>query len=300
MKVRSFLSIAAIIVLTLALLPFQVVAVWFEWPLRRRIPTFYHRLVCAILGVRITTIGRRTEAAPLLIVANHVSWLDICVITAAAPVVFVAKREVATWPVFGLLARLQRSIFVDRERRHKTRDVNGEIARRLAAGDAVLLFAEGTSSDGSHVGTFRSALIGAARDTIAGAAPGERVVIQPLSIAYTAVRGLPLARANRSMVAWYGSTLLLPHLRQLVACGAIDVTVTWGSAVDYDGSCDRKTMARRLEGHVRAMTVAALRGRVSANPAHRDWDDARLFETVPAPPMFARQARILSADRRHR
>jgi 1-acyl-sn-glycerol-3-phosphate acyltransferase len=87
------------------------------------------------------------------------------------------------------------------------------------------------------------------------------VWIQPLSIAYTAVRGLPLGRSNRSTVAWYGSTSLLPHLRQLVARGAIDVTVTWGHPVAYDQSSNRKIVARRLEGCVRAMTVAALRGR---------------------------------------
>jgi 1-acyl-sn-glycerol-3-phosphate acyltransferase len=259
--VRAFLSILAIVVLTLALLPFQWMAVRMKWPVRRRIPMLYHGLICRILDVRIRTIGRRAAAAPLLIVANHISWLDISVITAVAPVVFVAKREVASWPVFGLLARLQRSVFVDRGRRQKTQDVNSEIARRLAGGDAVLLFAEGTSSDGNRVLAFRTALIGSARDAIAEAGHVERVWIQPLSIAYTALLGLPLGRQNRSVVAWYGLTSLLPHLRQLVALGAIDVTVSWGDPVPYDESCDRKIVAHRLEDAVRAMTVAALRGR---------------------------------------
>lgn len=269
---RTFLSIGAIAILTLVLLPLQAMAVRLEWPLRRRIPTFYHGLVCRILGVRITTLGRRAGLAPLLIVSNHVSWLDISVITSVAPVVFVAKREVGGWPVFGLLARLQRSVFVDRERRHKTRDVNSEIGRRLAGGDAVLLFAEGTSSDGNRVLAFRTALIGAASDAIAQAANGASssaaasghagvVWIQPLSIAYTAVQGLSLGRPNRSTVAWYGSASLVPHLRQLVARGAIDVTVSWGDPVPYAPSSDRKAVARQLEDCVRTMTVAALRGR---------------------------------------
>jgi 1-acyl-sn-glycerol-3-phosphate acyltransferase len=153
-------------------------------------------------------------------------------------------------------------VFVDRERRQKTRDVNSEIGRRLAGGDAVLLFAEGTSSDGNRVLAFRTALIGAARDAIAEAGHVKRVWIQPLSIAYTAVRGLPLGRSNRSTVAWYGGMSLLPHLRQLVASGAIDVTVTWGDPVPYDEFSDRKIVARRLEAGVRDMTVAALRGPV--------------------------------------
>lgn len=267
LKVRAFLSIGAIFVLTLALLPFQWLSVRLEWRMRRRIPTVYHGLICRILGIRIRTIGRPADIEPLLIVANHASWLDISVITAVAPVVFVAKREVSTWPVFGLLARLQRSVFVDRERRQKTRDVNSEIARRLAGGDAVLLFAEGTSSDGNRVLAFRTALIGAARDAIAEAGHVERVWIQPLSIAYTAMQGLPLGRCNRSIVAWYGRTSLLPHLRQLVARGAIDVTVSWGDPVAYDQSSDRKIVARRLEDRVRAMTAATLRGRARSHQA---------------------------------
>src|SRR5215469_10553683 len=129
---RAYFVIAAIVAITLALLPFQVVAVAFGLPLRRKIPSFYHRMVCALLGVRIHVRGQRMPEHPLLIVANHSSWLDITVITAVAPVVFVAKQEIAGWPVFGTLARLQRTVFVDRARRHKTRDVNAEIARRLA------------------------------------------------------------------------------------------------------------------------------------------------------------------------
>src|SRR5271167_2659937 len=145
---RAIFSLGAITIISLALIPVQWLAVRREWPLRRRIPTFYHRVVCAILGVRIAE-------HPLLIVSNHTSWLDISVITAVAPVVFVAKSEVANWPVFGLFAKLQRSVFVDRTRRHKTQDVNSEIAQRLAGGDPVLLFGEGTSSDGHRVLAFR-------------------------------------------------------------------------------------------------------------------------------------------------
>jgi lyso-ornithine lipid O-acyltransferase len=259
--VRAFLVIGAIGALAVALLPVQWLAVRMGWPLRHRIPTFYHRLVCRIVGVRITPIGRPIEQRPLLIVANHTSWLDISVITAVAPVVFVAKREVGRWPIFGLLARLQRSVFVDRARRLKTRDVNSEIARRLADGDPVVLFGEGTSSDGNRVLTFRTALVGSARDAIAEARQIRRVWIQPLSVAYTAVLGLPLDRRSRCRVAWYGGASLLPHLRQLVARGAIDVTVSWGDAIGFDELSDRKAVTARLERDVRSMTIAALRRR---------------------------------------
>src|SRR5580700_370005 len=231
---RVFLSLGTIAAVTLALLPFQWLAVRRQWAMRRRIPSLYHRIVCRLLGVRIATVGRRIEQQPLLIVANHSSWLDITVITAVAPVVFVAKREVSSWPVVGLLARLQRSVFVDRTRRHKTADVNSEIARRLAGGDPVVLFGEGTSSDGNRVLPFRTALFGAAGDVLtaqSGASPQngiKRVWIQPLSVAYTGMLGVPLGRTSRNDVAWYGGAALWPHLRRLASRGAIDVTVSFG------------------------------------------------------------------------
>jgi lyso-ornithine lipid O-acyltransferase len=264
--VRLVVSIGVIATVTLALLPFQWLAVRLRWPLRRRIPSFFHRMVCRVLGVRIAVGGQRVEARPLLIVANHVSWLDIAVITAAAPVVFVAKREVSTWPVFGLLARLQRSVFVDRTRPSRTADVNVEIAQRLGEGDPVVLFGEGTSSDGNRVLAFRSALIGAARDALVGQGAGGgggQVWIQPLSIAYTAMLGVPLGRQNRSAVAWYGDMALWPHLRHILMHGAVDVRLTWGDPIAYDETSDRKAVARRLAQEVRALTAAALRGRTA-------------------------------------
>ncbi|MGZ8324633.1 MAG: lysophospholipid acyltransferase family protein, partial [Rhodoplanes sp.] len=180
---RLVLAGAGIVTAIAILLPLQVIAVRFAMPMQRRIPMVFHRLVCALLGVRVTVIGAPSPQRPLLIVSNHVSWIDISVITALAPVVFVAKREVASWPLFGLFAKLQRSVFVDRTRRHKTPEVNTEIARRLADGDPVVLFGEGTSSDGNRVLPFRTALIGAARDALAEGAHLDRILIQPLSIA---------------------------------------------------------------------------------------------------------------------
>jgi 1-acyl-sn-glycerol-3-phosphate acyltransferase len=257
---RVALVTAAVTTVTLVLLPAQWLSVRLRWPSRRAIPHIYHRIVCRLLGVRIRRVGRRTPGHPLLVVANHTSWLDISVITAVTPVVFVAKREVATWPIFGLLARLQRSVFVDRTRRHKVDEVNAEIAERLAEGDPVVLFAEGTSSDGNRVLPFRTALIGAARDALAKAGDAEQVYIQPLSIAYTGLLGLPMGRQHRPTAAWYGSLDLIPHLKAVMRCGALDAVVTWGETIVYDRAIDRKVLAKQLEMAVRRHTVAALRG----------------------------------------
>jgi lyso-ornithine lipid O-acyltransferase len=263
--VRAVFVLATIAIITLVLIPFQWVSVRLKLPARRSIPVFYHGIVHALLGVRIKVIGKRMHEHPLLIVSNHVSWLDISVITALAPVVFVAKREVATWPLFGLLAKLQRSVFVDRTRRHKTQEVNSEIAQRLAEGDPVVLFGEGTSSDGNRVLPFRTALIGAARDALAEAEHVERVWIQPLSIAYTRLLGLPLGRQHRPLVAWYGGSPLWPHLLGIARRGGVDVVVTWGEPLAYDETSERKTVARALEATVRRLTIEAIRGPVTTH-----------------------------------
>ncbi len=250
---------AAVAALTLALLPLQAAALLLRLPARRTIPVVYHRLICRLLGVRVTLIGTPAPG-PALIVANHVSWLDICVLTAVAPAVFVAKREVSAWPVFGQLARLQRSIFIDRSRRRATADANRAIARRLADGDRVVVFAEGTSSDGNRVLPFRSSLIAAAAGGGNGTAP---VPVQPVAIAYTRAQGLPLGRRHRPRVAWYGDLALLPHLAAVMRCGAIDVTVNAGAPGRLAGA-DRKAAARDLEREVRNLMVAALRAAPAA------------------------------------
>lgn len=249
---------------TLALMPVQWAAVALKRPLRRRIPVFYHRFVCRLLGVRVRTTGAPVDARPLLIVANHSSWLDISIITSLAPVVFVAKSEIARWPFFGLLAKLQRSVFVERGRRQKTGEVNAQIAQRLAEGDPVLLFGEGTAGDGNRVLPFRTALIGAARDAIASAGHVNQVWIQPLSIAYVSQQGIALGRHLRPRAAWYGKMKLTEHIGRIVRTGAIDVSVTWGEPIAYDGASDRKVLARQLESAVRNSMIAALRSKPAA------------------------------------
>ncbi len=258
--IRIVLIAAAFVVLTLLLLPFQLIGIAFNLRLQRSIPQLYHRILCALIGVRIREVGQRSRANPVLILSNHVSWLDVLVVTALTPVVFVAKSEVARWPVFGWLAKLQRSIFINRQARHQTGAATREIADRLLGGDAVVLFAEGTSSDGIRILPFRSALIGAVHHALGNSTHHSEITVQPMSLAYVRLSGLPTGRTLRERVAWYGDVELIPHLLHVLATGAIDVTVSWGEAVAYDMRADRKRIARDAESSVRRMTSAALRG----------------------------------------
>jgi 1-acyl-sn-glycerol-3-phosphate acyltransferase len=265
--IRLVFTLIALVALTLVLLPFQLISIAFGLRLQQRIPQLYHRAFCAMIGVRIREVGQRSQQVPVLILSNHVSWLDICVITALAPVVFVAKSEVARWPVFGWLAKLQRTIFIERGRRQKTGAATKEIAGRLLGGDAVVLFAEGTSSEGTRTLPFRSALVGAVHHALGDSTHHSAITVQPLSLAYIGFRGLPMGRALRERVAWYGDADLMPHFIGILSAGAVDVTVTWGDAAAYDVSADRKQIARDAEKAVRRMTAGALRAAPPSWPA---------------------------------
>jgi 1-acyl-sn-glycerol-3-phosphate acyltransferase len=278
--IRAVLVAFAFAALTLMLLPLQLIGIAFDLRLQRTIPHLYHRILCTLIGVRIREVGRRSTASPALILSNHVSWLDICVISALSPVVFVAKREVAGWPVFGWLARLQRTIFINREARHQTGAATREIAGRLLAGDSVVLFAEGTSNDGIRVLPFRSALVGAVHHALGNSTHHSHITVQPLSLAYVGFSGVPMGRSLRERVAWYGDADLIPHLLHVLSSGAVDVIVSWGEATAYDMKADRKAIARDAERSVRRMTTAALR---TARTAQAETAPSEQLQPQPEP-----------------
>lgn len=223
----------------------------------------YYRVLRAILRIRVRVSGAPLSGRAVLYVSNHVSWADIIVIGSLSPVAFVAKREVARWPLVGITARMQRTVFVDRTRRHQAADAVKDIVARLAGGTSVVLFAEGTSSDGNRVLPFRSALVGAVRE----AAAQGGIVIQPMSICYTGQHGIPMGRQHRPLVAWYGDLDFLPHIRSLIARGVIDAAVSYGEPLETTADADRKAVAKTLKSQVRALTAAALRGRSAGAPA---------------------------------
>lgn len=238
--------------LTLPLMPLQQVFVWF-WPKMARVfPMYYHRLVCRILGMRVEVTGLPPLKGPLLIVSNHVSWLDIVVLSAMAPVSFVAKKEVASWPFFGTLARLQRTVFVDRGRRHATGEARDDLRERLKSGDILVLFPEGTSSDGRRVLPFKSSFFGAAEV--------DGVLVQPVSIAYRSHRNLPMNRRLMPSYAWYGDMELPPHLVEALETGPVEVAVICHHPLSLSGELNRKALARHAETEVRKGVSLALHG----------------------------------------
>ena len=217
------------------------------------ISTHYYRLLCRLLAIRVRIIGQPARDRAVLYVSNHVSWVDILAIGSVAPVAFVAKREVRQWPLIGITAQLQRTVFVDRERRRQSGEAVAEIVARLQSGTSVVLFAEGTSGDGNRVLPFRSALFGALEH--AAAELSGPVFVQPMAICYTDLHGIPMGRQHRPLVAWYGDLDFIPHIKDFIIRGAIDAVLNYGEPIAADGAIDRKAMTQRLEQVVRQMAA---------------------------------------------
>lgn len=280
--VRACTVLLGFLALTLPGMPVQWLLVRYAPKAARNFPHWYHRRVCALLGIRLHIEGSVTKNAPVLLVSNHVSWLDIPVLSAVAPLSFIAKREVGTWPFVSSLARLQQTIFIDRTKRADIPKVTAQMHERFSGGGAIVLFGEGTSSDGNRVLPFKSSLMAifgggkitgsvseAPSTSSQSAAPSASTPqVQTLSVVYTHVHGVPLGRADRNLIGWYGDMEMGSHAWQLLKAGPIDVTITISPPVSIEGFEDRKALTRHTEKLVRENVVKTLRGRGS-KPDHK-------------------------------
>ncbi|WP_119273062.1 lysophospholipid acyltransferase family protein [Taklimakanibacter deserti] len=246
---RAGVKLAGFIAMTLPGLPVQRALIALSEKGARRFPYLYHRAVTRWLGIRLNIIGEPVRDRPCLIASNHVSWLDITVLSAVTPLSFIAKKEVNSWPGFGTLARLQRTVFIDRDRRQSTSVSRDEMQERLKVGETLVLFAEGTSSDGWRVLPFKSAYFAAAE------IPG--VVVQPVTLAYRGHWGIPMMRRNRPLFAWYGDMEMESHLWQALAQGPIEVDVICHKPLTLAEAGNRKALARLAEDTVRRGLVEA-------------------------------------------
>jgi len=255
-RARLLVGLLAAGLFLLLLGPLRAFAQRRGWRTGRGAAPWFQRLACAALGVTVVVHGRPAAGARL-IVANHVSWLDVPVLGSIEPMTFLAKKEVGAPALGGRLARLQGIIFVDRGRRRCIPAVNAEMARTMAAGEPVVLFAEATTSDGNRILPFRSSHFEAIR---AAARTAGATVIQPVFLDYSRAVGLPVGRRDRPLFAWYGDTTFMPHFKRFVAIGPTRCDVHYGPPIAVSAGTGRKVLARWTEAQVRALAGAARAG----------------------------------------
>jgi 1-acyl-sn-glycerol-3-phosphate acyltransferase len=204
----------------------------------------YWTLFSRLMGVRVRIIGNLASAStnrPVVFVSNHSSWVDVPVVGGVLDGCFVAKSDVANWPMISLIARLGRTIFVSRQRGATARERDAML-QVLGHGDNLILFPEGTSSDGSRVLPFRSAFFALA-EARPGADPSKLPLIQPVSVVYDRLGGLPAGRASRPVFAWYGDMDIASHFWRLNQHVGLRVTVLLHAPMDPARFTDRKALA---------------------------------------------------------
>ncbi len=199
----------------------------------RQITSFFSSLALRVLRINVNINGQGAESVPdaALFVCNHLSYLDILVMAAHFPGLFITSMEVKHTPVLGLLAEMGGSLFIERRNRDNIDGEIATIANALQQGFRVTLYPEGTSSDGQSVLPFKRSLIQSALDA--------HVPVQPFALAYSKINDQPFGDINRDRVCWYGSMSFLPHFLSLFRVSRIQTQLHVLPAV-YPGCGDTR------------------------------------------------------------
>ncbi len=247
-RLRAIRRILGILVFTLLCMPVQAVLLLLPGRAKALFPRFYHRGLCWLIGLRLRVIGRPAGTERVLYVSNHSSWLDILVLGATLEARFVSKSEVGAWPLIGWVARLGRTVFVSRSR-GRTGSEAQEMRARMEGGESLILFPEGTTSDGTRVLPFRPSFF-----AVAGAA----AQVQPVTLVYDRLGGLPVGRRDRPVFAWYGDMDTASHAWRLLRRSGARVTLVLHEPFAPGDLPDRKAMAAQV-GRAVSDTAALLR-----------------------------------------
>lgn len=283
---RAAMRAAALVGVTGGAALLQFCALRLSVPLARVLPGLWHRMCCGLLAIDVRSHGLPDAAGPVLYVCNHASYLDVPVLGGLLDARFVAKSEVARWPVIGALSMLQGTIFIER-RPQGARCQPDELRRALRSGASLIVFPEGTSSDGNRVLPFKSTLFAAAD----AAVDGLEVKVQPVTIAYSRHRGLPMGRRLRPYFAWYGDMTLVRHLWGCLGAGGAGIDVIFHEPVRLSQFASRKELARHCQAQAARGLSDALSGRMAFRPpadarasagqfALPIWPNSAVLETV--------------------
>lgn len=189
--------------------------------IRRFFMHLWARSVSSGLGIKIRVNGSRPDldSRGLFVISNHMGPLDILVLAAVMPMAFVSRHDVAQWPFVGIMARSGGTIFANRKLKNTTGALVNEIAAHLKLGDNVLVFPEGTSSNGEKLLPFKSSVFEAPVMT--------RSPILPINLSYVSINGKPFTPQTRDHVCWYGEMEFIPYIWELLGSHGIRVDITF-------------------------------------------------------------------------
>ncbi len=236
---RTLIGIFRLVIYGLAcviLIPFQALILTITTgPAAYVIPRYFHRFNCRLFNMTITIKGQAVAKRRIIFVGNHLSYLDIEVLSAVIDTSFIAKEDVRRWPLFGILARLQQTVFISRDPRQAEQG-KAVFEAALARPMPLVLFAEGTSSNGAQILPFKSTLFEMLLKS--------DIIIQPFTLSLTGVDGRAITDdAQRDQYAYYGDIVLAPHLWEFAKSRGASLTLTFHPPLDRAAHPDRKSLA---------------------------------------------------------
>lgn len=243
LKFAAFLSLWVVFFVLVAIvhLWISILGLPNRWKILSRLNRSYTLLLRLILNIKVTIAGDegQLERGGYVIIANHVSYVDGIVLGSIFPIVFVSKREVKKWPIVGQWNVLCGTIFINRQRKNEVGALVREMTRKLRQEANVLLFPEGTSTNGEKMLPFQ---------TVPLAAPlRSRSIIVPVTLAYTTIDEQPVTAVNRDFVYWYGDMDFVTHFWNLLGQRGVEVLVTLQPRIECfryaDNSAGRKKLA---------------------------------------------------------
>ncbi len=234
---------------------------------RQRLVILCYKGLLHITGIRLQVHGEASPARPMLLVTNHLSYMDIAILGSQLPVRFTPKSEIADWPVIGGICRLTNAVFIDR-RTEKIRDMAENIKNALSEGAIVCMFPEASTGNGLHMLPFKSGFFSLAEENV----EGSEVIVQPAAIVYTRISRLPIDSTQWPSIAWYGDMDLLPHMKELMRLGPIDVELVFLPPMSISEYGNRKALAEACQETIAAAVEEARQRRfMPASGVSRSW-----------------------------
>jgi 1-acyl-sn-glycerol-3-phosphate acyltransferase len=250
-KLKMVVSLVMLTTWMFFLVPFFVLGTALKIPGAQNLALWFHRGVLLCFNIECVTEGEVVTSRPTLYISNHISYIDIFVLGSRVPGTYIAKIEVASWPLFGTLAKLQKTLFVER----RSSKVSGQIEQmqqHLLNKSNLILFPEGTSATGTHVAPFHTSFFQAAADD------ESKITIQPITVSYTHYKHQRMDREARDFYAWYKPRKILPHFLNGLGIGRGTANLTFHKPVKFIDFESRKACSKHCETVIRQGLLDAL------------------------------------------
>ena len=244
--IRLILILFLLTIFIFISIPLQIIFNIIGFKLRRIYPLFFYRIIKFITGIQINfdknSYNKRIKGT--LFVANHVSWFDIICLGTILNARFIAKKEVSEMGIFGFLAKLSNTFFIDNSNKNKIIEYNKLIKSKLEKGENFIIFPEGTTSDGNGVNQFKSSMLECAFNN------KNETFVQPISICYSKKNNIPMGLFLRRNIAWVGDTSMVEAMANLLSSGPITVDLVFHHVLDIKKFNNRKDLTLFCEEQI--------------------------------------------------